>query len=188
MPIEIFIETYGYLALFIGTFLEGETVLIAGGVAAHTGHLYLPWVIVFAFLGSLAGDQFFFFLGRLKGAEIIRRRPAWQRRANRVNRLLLKYRLLTLFGYRYMYGLRSVTPFALGLTEIKARHFILINALSTLVWAVIIGHGGYYLGGALEVILGNVRRYQFAVIGTLIIAGFFMWLFHSRRKGCGATP
>jgi len=48
MSLEELISTYGYAAIGIGTFLEGETILILVGFAAHRGYLELPWVIVFA--------------------------------------------------------------------------------------------------------------------------------------------
>jgi membrane protein DedA with SNARE-associated domain len=59
---ELVIGSYGYIALFLGTFVEGETILLMAGFAAHLGYLYLPWVILVAFLGSLSGDQVFFLL------------------------------------------------------------------------------------------------------------------------------
>ena len=49
---ESLLTTYGYPILIIGTFLEGETVLVLGGLAAHLGYLSLDWVIVCALGGS----------------------------------------------------------------------------------------------------------------------------------------
>ena len=46
--------------LMAATFLEGETILVLAGLAAHQGYLVLTWVILAAFLGSLCGDQLFF--------------------------------------------------------------------------------------------------------------------------------
>ena len=40
--LESLIDTYGYLTILIGTFLEGETILVLGGFAAHRGYLHLP--------------------------------------------------------------------------------------------------------------------------------------------------
>jgi membrane protein DedA with SNARE-associated domain len=74
------VSHYGYVALVVGTFFEGETILVAAGFAAHGGYLKLQWVILGAFLGSLAGDQFYFFVGRMKGKAFLHRRPAWRLR------------------------------------------------------------------------------------------------------------
>ena len=60
MDLQGVIENYGYAAILIGTFLEGETILVLAGLAAHQGYLVLTWVILAAFLGSLCGDQLFF--------------------------------------------------------------------------------------------------------------------------------
>jgi membrane protein DedA with SNARE-associated domain len=59
MSAETAISTYGYVAIAIGGFFEGETILVLAGFAAHRGHLHLPWVIVWGFLGTLCGDQLY---------------------------------------------------------------------------------------------------------------------------------
>ena len=61
------VREFGYLAVFIGTFLEGETILVVAGFAAYEAYLELPLVIVTAFFGSLFGDQLYFFIGRYQG-------------------------------------------------------------------------------------------------------------------------
>ena len=81
MSLESFIQSYGYGALFLGTLLEGETALILAGLTAHMGLMKLPLVILVALLGSFLGDQFFFFLGRRKGAALLERHPVWRHRA-----------------------------------------------------------------------------------------------------------
>ena len=70
MSLTSLIEDYGYLALLIGTFLEGETILVLAGFAAQRGHLEIEWVIVVAFIGSFSGDQLFFYIGRFILASI----------------------------------------------------------------------------------------------------------------------
>jgi len=75
MTLESIVDTYGYVAVLLGTFLEGETILVLGGFAAHRGYLALPGVILAAFIGSLCGDQLFFFLGRRHSQAVLARRP-----------------------------------------------------------------------------------------------------------------
>lgn len=84
MDFESLLQTYGYYALFIGTFLEGETILVLAGFLAHQGYLGFWWVVLLAFLGSLSGDTLVFHLGRWKGRAFLSRRPRWERRAVRV--------------------------------------------------------------------------------------------------------
>ena len=73
MGAEELIANYGYIAVLIGTFFEGETILLIAGFFAHLGYLKLSYVIAAAFAGSLAGDQLFFYAGRIKGIELVNR-------------------------------------------------------------------------------------------------------------------
>jgi membrane protein DedA with SNARE-associated domain len=73
----------GYIALFVGTFLEGETILIVAGFLAHRGHLELHWLMIAAFLGTFAGNQTFFHFERSKGMQFLERREPWKRKAKR---------------------------------------------------------------------------------------------------------
>jgi len=60
-----YLELHGYWVLFIGTFLEGEAILIMAGFLAFQGYLNVGGVILTAFAGSFLGDQFYFYLGRV---------------------------------------------------------------------------------------------------------------------------
>ena len=101
--LEHIIETYGYWALLVGTFLEGETILIIGGFLAHRGYLSLPLVILAAFIGTLAGDQLFFFIGRKKGKAFLDKRPSWKPNIEKAHNLLDRYQtLLILVSVSFM--------------------------------------------------------------------------------------
>ena len=136
---ESLISTYGYVAVLLGTFLEGETILVLAGFAAHRGYLELPWVIVAAFFGTLIGDQLFFYLGRLKGIDWIERRPAWKLKASRVFVLVENHETLIILTFRFLYGLRTVTPFVLGLSGVRAVKYFILNIIGAALWAVSVG-------------------------------------------------
>jgi membrane protein DedA with SNARE-associated domain len=53
--LQSLIENYGYLAVFIAAFLEGETILVMAGFAAYQGYLDLEKVILIALFGGLLG-------------------------------------------------------------------------------------------------------------------------------------
>ena len=60
-PIVFFIVEYGYLAILIGSFFEGETILVLGGLAVQQGYLYLSLVFLCSLIGTLTSDNVFFF-------------------------------------------------------------------------------------------------------------------------------
>lgn len=181
MTIEAFIQHYGYAAVLVGTFLEGETVLVLAGFAAHRGYLDFPWVLAAAFAGTLFGDQLYFFLGRRYSAALLRRRPAWAPRLARARKLIERHRVLVILSFRFVYGLRTVTPFALGMSEVKSRQFLLFNTLGALAWTLAVGVAGYLFGQALELLFKDVRRYELGIFALIAAAGGLIWMIHLLR-------
>ena len=175
MTLQHLISQYGYIALFIGVLLEGETVLIAAGFAAHLGHLSLTWVILIAFAGSLSGDQCSFFLGRMRGKTFLRRRPSWEAKVKRVWALFDHYRTLFILGFRFMYGLRTVTPFAFGLGRVSNIRFFICNAIGAAVWSVVVAFVGYLFGTVARATLVDVRQYEHWIIFGVLCAGRNRW-------------
>lgn len=169
--IEQFVQTWGYAAVFAGTFLEGESVLIAAGFAAHRGMLDLAIVVAVAACGSFLGDQFFYFLGRRHGVRLTRRFPGFRRRAARVRVLLRRHQLPFILSVRFLYGLRVAGPIAIGMARIPWPRFLALNALGAIVWAILVGGAGYFFGAALEVMLADLRRHEGWILGAILAVG-----------------
>ena len=177
--LELLIAQYGYLALFVGTFLEGETILLLAGFLAHSGSLDLQWCIVTAFAGSLSGDQFAFYIGRLKGKAFIAKRPAWQVRVDRVHKMLERFHEVLILSFRFFYGLRNLTPFILGTTHISGLKFFLLNAVGAALWAVIFAFAGYFFG---TVVASVLRMF---IISSLSCS--WSWRVWAWLGGCSST-
>ena len=155
-----YLEIHGYWVLFIGTFLEGEAILIMAGFLAFGGYLSLPGVILTAFVGSFLGDQFYFFLGRFKGKTLMKRFHSIVRKFRQALKLIEKYGSFVAFISRYTYGFRIVLPIILGITNLPARTFLWINLISALSWAIIFSLVGYVFGKSASLFLEDVGRYE----------------------------
>ena len=188
IPFESLLKTYGYWAILIGTFAEGETILILGGFAAKLGYLALPWVILAAFVGGLCGDQLFFYLGRTHSQWLLAKLPLWKERVNKAQRLLERFQTPVILGFRFLYGTRAVVPFVIGMGSVPIRRFIFLNTISALVWAIVVGTGGYLFGNILEIILGDIRRYERFILGAIVVIGLLLWAahrYHYRKMKAG---
>lgn len=182
MTLEAVVTKFGYAAVFLGSAFEGETVVALGGLAAHRGYLHLPWVIACAFAGTLLADQFFFYLGRRHGQAILDRRASWRPRVARVLALLERHQYLVILGFRFAYGLRTITPFAVGLTRVRPMTFLVLNVVAAAVWATVGTIAGYVLGEALSRILGDLRRFEEVIFLLVALVGAGFWLFHFIRR------
>ena len=176
------IETYGYYAVFIGTFLEGETILVMAGFAAHRGYLALPWVMAIAFAGSLLGDQLYFYIGRRHGAALLARFPQLRKRASTFERLLRDYHAPVIVVIRFLYGLRIVGPIVIGMSRVPAYRFLIFNVIGAVIWAITIAGAGYLFGQAIELLLHDIQRYEVAALGAVALAGAIVWLVYRVRN------
>lgn len=182
---ESYLIHFGYLAVLIGTFFEGETILILGGLAAHQGYLRLTGVIICAFVGSLSGDQVAFLIGRRKGRAFIEKRPAWNTRWERVTNLLDRYQTILTLSFRFIYGMRVLVPLVAGASRMNAARFVALNTIGAIAWAAVVGSGGYFFGMALRIVLGDIKRYELTILGVgfaiaLISYGSRFW--RKKRK------
>ena len=181
MAFEAIIERFGYWAILLGTALEGETILVVAGYLAHRGYLRLPYVIAAAMFGTIIGDQTFFQLGRQSGGAFLARHPNWQTRAARVQRLFNRHRIALVMGFRFMYGIRTVSPFVIGMSGFSRKLFLLLNVASAAIWAIVVGCGGYAFGHVLEKFLAEAKRIEIPVIISIIGIGIAVWIWHSRH-------
>jgi membrane protein DedA with SNARE-associated domain len=182
MDLSELIETYGYWVVFGGTLLEGESVLLLAGFAAYSGLLELHMVIGVATLGSFVGDQLWFLLGRTQGAKLLARYPQYAARAARAEELLAKWNTPIILAVRFLYGLRTVLPFTIGMSTIPTLRFQLLNFAGAVLWAGSGAAAGYLFGNAIESILGHIHRYEEFVFAFLAVAGLAWWWFSRRRK------
>ena len=180
MTLEIAIARYGLAALFLGAAIEGETIVILGGTLVHRGTLsFLPAVMAAA-AGSFLSDQIFFALGRRfqdhRFVRRIRARPAFQRAIATFERRPT----LFVFAFRFLYGLRTVSPIAIGTTNLPAARFMAINAVSALAWGLTFVSAGYLFGEAIEAAFGHIRSVAHVLIpaagvAALATIGFRWW-------------
>lgn len=180
--LESVVRDYGYIALFVGTFLEGETILLIAGFLAHSGQLDLSMCILTAFLGSLSGDQAAFYVGRWKGRQFISTRPKWQCRVERVHQMLERFHEVLILSFRFFYGLRNLTPFILGTTDIKGYKFFLLNVVGAAVWALVFGFAGYFFGTVVESVLKDVKHVQMIILVIAAAVCTAVWFFNRRKR------
>ncbi|MDD5205479.1 MAG: DedA family protein [Desulfobacterales bacterium] len=179
---ETFIHNYGYLAILIGSMVEGEIILLLGGLAAYSGYLSLPWVISIAFLGTFVADQVYFFLGRWHSPRILAARPSWKARMNKAERLFRRFRTPLILIFRFLYGIRAVLVFVIGMSRIPATKFAILNALGALIWAITVGTGGYFFGSVFEVLLGKVKAVELSLLGAMLVTGSVIWIARFLRR------
>ncbi|HEY8857468.1 MAG TPA: DedA family protein [Rugosibacter sp.] len=179
--ITAFIASYGYLAIFIGTLLEGETILIAAGFAAYRGLLSLPIVILVAIAGATLGDQLAFLLGRWKGEALIARFPSLAKQKSRIHAFLERHDFWLILIVRFLYGLRIAGPVILGSSQVPLLRFTALNLIGAFMWAMLISGAGYTLGLVISSLVVDVERIEAIVLVVILSLGVIFGLWQKTR-------
>ncbi len=183
MSIAGIVARYGLPALFLGAGVEGETVVVAGGLLAHRGLVSLPGAMAATSLGSFVADQIFFQIGRRlsdwRAVRRLRDRPLFARALGMLERHPVGF----IFAFRFIYGFRSVSPFAIGTSTVPARLFLGVNAVAAVVWGCAFTLIGYAFGREVEALLHRYEpsgRTIATAVGALVAAALAVHL--GRRR------
>jgi len=176
------LHNYGYLTLLVWTFLEGETVVIIAGILAQQGYMDPRLIALCAFCGSCSSDQCMFLLGKFKGPAVLARFPRLARNADKAERLIRKYETPLILGFRFVYGVRNITPIMLGINRVHYLKFLVLNIIGAGVWAVCFTMGGFFFGKLFESFMHEASHMAlYLLIAAAVIAGL-VWYVRKRRR------
>ena len=83
-------------------------------------------------------------------------------------------------SFRFMYGIRTVTPFVIGMSGFPRKVFVPLNAASAAIWATVIGCAGFAFGKVFEHALNDARRFERPVVLGIVGIGIVIWFWRSR--------
>lgn len=172
-----------YLIAFIWTFLEGETFVLFAAFAAAQGLLNPILLLVATWLGSFSGDQTYFWIGRYFGLRLLNRFPKWRHGVESALYWLERYNTGFILSFRFIYGVRNFSSFAMGLSAVRWKRFLTLNLLAAGLWAGSFVILGYFLGHAFRAVLGHlVRSFSLVMLMAFIVITLAVWLFHRLQR------
>lgn len=182
MTLDLLIESYGYVAVATGTFLESNSFALMGGISAHRGYLQLPWVIFWASVGASLGSQAAFFIGRVNGQRLIEGRPDWNTKSIKVQAILDRHEWALIVGYRFVPGMSILAPVLMGASGFSLSRFFLLNIPGGILWAAVMVLIGALFGKAFELVAGDFHRYEIWFFGALTLLAVVWWIDFIRKS------
>ena len=184
MEFSHLIAEHGNTVTFLGALIEGETILTLAGVAAHRGYLHFTTLLALAALGSFIGDQVYFLIGRLYGKRMLKRFPRLRAATRTADTLIVRYAGASVIAVRFIYGMRTLGPIAIGMSRMRWRTFIVFNAIGAALWSACWLGIGYLLGEAGQMIFGKDLRHieYWFFAGVAVAALLLAVVLHWRRR------
>lgn len=182
------ITQYGYAAIFgllifgiVGLPIPDETLLTFSGYLIYRGNFSPLWAFASAVVGSGCGMTISYTLGRVFGMAVLHRYGKYlhitPQRLERVHAWFgrIGHWALT-FGY-FIPGVRHLTAYAAGMSELEPHQFALFAYPGTILWVTTFLSLGYFLGERWEAVENNIHHYLVIAsisLGVLIVV-YLLW-------------
>lgn len=179
---------WGYWGIFLLMMLENvvppvpsEAIMGLAGIAISQGKMHFAAVVAAGTLGTVAGNWFWWEIGRRFGYE--RLRPfvtRWGRwltleweDVEKLRRYFDRWGGITVFFFRFLPLGRTVISIPAGLMHMPFWRFTLFTAGGSLIWNVIL----VSVGMGLDANIAEIERYVGPVIGVGVVLGLIGYVY-----------
>lgn len=183
---ENFLDQCVYVAIFLGTLLEGELSLISSSLGAKLGYYNFYVAMFLAFAGAWVADWFKYLVAKTKGQMLLNKKPKLKAKVEKYTKLFESHPFLALTVYKFFFGFTTVILIIAGLRDVSYFRFALHSGISVAMWTALLGGTGYFCA---EVMLENIKMmsvYKKEILIGLAVLVFLIWFFVKRpyRKYC----
>lgn len=166
--------------MFLFACIEGEVALLTAGFLCHQGMMSLYGVILAAFLGTVVTEQSLFCVGHFYGDRILKKYPKIASKSAKVIEFLKKYDSIFIFGSRFVYGIRNISPIIIGVAKISPKKFAVLNIPAAFIWAVAVACTGYLCSNVLALAKDHVDIA--GIVCLLILCVSFLYFVTKKKK------
>lgn len=159
--------------------IEGESIIFVAGFLAHEGYLSLPKIIIVSFVGTLLADQALYHVGRHYGSHVLDKFPSFKVRADKAFQLLQRYDTLFILSFRFIYGIRIISPVIIGSSGVGIKRFLILNFIAALIWSVGSCVIAYFFA---HLIMDQIHLLPQIILGLVVIGGGIAYLIFRWRK------
>jgi membrane protein DedA with SNARE-associated domain len=177
------ISTYGYVIIFFYSFGGGFFALMGGAILASMGELNIAYVVLLAGISNMLGDLFLFYIGKYHKREVSkyqffikhRRKMAYSKV------LIKKYATLAIFIQKYIYGVKTIIPVILGISNYNFLKFATLNLFSSIIFATLIGFGTFYSSSYIRAFFDEHQINPIFLPIIIITLLFFVWKYIEKQ-------
>lgn len=173
------IATYGYIGLFIYSLGGGFVGVMAAAVLASQGKLDLTLVLVVAFTANFIGDLLLFYMSRYHKGEMMNYMRSHRRKLALSHLLMKKHGTWVIYMQKFVYGIKTLIPLAIGLTKYAFTKFAFHNLLASLIWVVVVGFGSYLAGNFIMSVYEVVADKPYLAPVILLSLVGLIWFYMS---------
>jgi membrane protein DedA with SNARE-associated domain len=162
------LQRYGLWAVFFGTMIEGDLTLLFAGVLARAGLFSFEEALVVGTAGGFIGDTLSYMIGA-RFRERARTLHFFVRAKPRVEKLMRRFGVLSVFIVKYVYGLRTTSALFWGLAHFGFIKFAALTLASCAVWVGVLCGLGFTFATGVEKLIGDLKRVQIILLVAVVV-------------------
>jgi membrane protein DedA with SNARE-associated domain len=171
------LATYGYIGLFLYSLGGGFVALLGAGVLSYMGKMDLTTSISIAFVANALGDVMLFYMARYQKSMMMEGLRKHRRKLALSHVMMKKYGSWIILIQKFIYGIKTLVPIAIGLTKYDFNKFVIFNTLSAGVWALVVGFGSYYSGKPLMELAELIGEKPWIAPLLLVTFASLLWFY-----------
>ena len=171
------LATYGYIGLFLYSLGGGFVALVGAGVLSYMGKMDLGTSLAVAFVANALGDVLLFYMARYQKTMMMEGIRKHRRKLALSHVMMKKYGSWIILIQKFVYGIKTLIPIAIGLTKYDFKKFAILNVASSVVWTLVVGLGSYYSGEPLIKVAELIGEKPWIAPLVLVVFAGSLWLY-----------
>ena len=169
-------------------FLPGDSLIFTVALLVPVLNIPLWLVILVAAAAAITGDQIGFEIGRRRGRRLFRpdARIFKTRYLDEADRFFARWGRGAIVLARFVPVVRTFIAPAIGASRLRHRTFTIWNALGGILWAIMLGLAGFFLG-QIPVVANNVELIGVGVVVISVVPIVIAALARRRRIASGSS-
>lgn len=188
-----FVESLGYLGIFLMTFIEGtfvpipsEFTLIPAGYLAAQKQMNLYLVLICGGAGMIGGAVCGYWIAYKAGRPFVARYGKYigltESKLKHVECFFKKYGVISISIGRVLPGIKHFISLPAGLAQMNFKQFTFYSAISCMIWVVIVVGIGKVIGDNSKLIEQYLRDLNLILCcGVILIIVFYFWKRNDSR-------
>ncbi|RVY66837.1 DedA family protein [Helicobacter pylori] len=177
-------KEWGYLILFLYSLGGGYVGIVIASILSATTHaLDIKITILVAFLGNMVGSGALVIFARYQKREFLKYFQKHRRKLALASLWVKRYALLMIFVNKYLYGIKSVVPLAIGFSKYPLKKFLWLNVFSSFLWALIVGSVSFQASDWVKTLYERLSHYTSFFIISFVLIALLIW-FLLKRYSC----
>ena len=194
LEIVWFVESLGYLGIFIMTFVEStfipipaEITLIPAGYLVHKGEMHGLLVLVVSSIGTLGGSLANYYIAYFFGRKLFTNKGKYffinQSKLEKIEKFFASHGAISVFTGRFLPGVKHFISFPAGLAKMNLKPFCLYTLLGGTICCAVLISLGYVIGENEHLIKKYLKQANIiflVLVGVLVL--YYVWKKNTQKQ------